>query len=139
MRQELHKAVPHGSSKYSQEKAGVPTQEDPLPPEGSPKGSAHSAASWLGWPGKLFVLAKPGRETPPHFVSARNNYPRPGTAPGAALGHREQSTGVDNSIQEWFILSASPEEVPQLLHGLPLPPRFKEKEKKKVWRRLRQR
>lgn len=123
MLQELHRAVPHRSSKYSRKRASVPVQEGPLPPERALRGSTHSVASWLGQQGKLFVLAAPNGGhhcISPQLVTVAH-------IQELCLGIRNKATGVDN-VEKWLIPSASPEEIPQCLHGLlPLPPSFKGK------------
>lgn len=126
MLQELHRAVPHGSSKYSRERAGVPVQEGPLPPEGAPRGSTHSVASWLSQPGKLFVLAALARG---HYCISSQLVTIThiqGQSQGPCLGVRNKATRA-GSIQEWLVLSASPEEAPWLLPGFPPHPQASKK------------
>lgn len=80
MLQELHRIVLHRSSKYSQERAGIPMQEGPLSPEGAPRGNAYFVASWLGRLGKLFVLAAPTKGRPfisPHLITITHTQGQP--------------------------------------------------------------
>lgn len=116
---------------------GIPVQEGPLPPEGAPRGSTHSSASWLGWPGKLFVLAAPagGRRRRVSYQLVTITHIQ-GQPRGLRSGIGNKATRADDSVQKWLVLSASAEEVPLLLHGLPPTPRL---QREKGWRRLKQR
>lgn len=101
----------------------------PSPASGRSSEGKCSLGGFLAWLAREIVCAgSPGQGTPLGFISALtinfNNYSCPETSLGAV---RNKATKADNHVQKWFIFSASPQEVTQLLRGLPPSPKLQRK------------
>lgn len=83
---------------YSWERASVPMQEDPLPPEESLRGSSPKAASWPA--GEAVCAGSPSRGDATAFQLSLQQLPIAGMAPGAMLTQQSKATKVGNNARK---------------------------------------
>lgn len=132
--QESHRAGLHSSSSCSRERAGIPVQEDPLPPETSLRGSAPTAASWPA--GEAVCAGSPGRGDAAAFRLSLQQLPIAGMAPGAVLMQHSEATRAVTMLERaaWpFSISQGGAPAPALSFFPPYPP-FSQPERQKGWR-----